>query len=98
MSDIIIEPSMEIEDLLVIADNWTSDCSSLSAEVDQDSNTGRAKMALSGVVAAANGDSHDVESVMKDLLGNLHHLADKVGIDMSEMQERAYSTYLNEIE
>ncbi|WP_210499437.1 hypothetical protein [Vibrio crassostreae] len=66
----------------------------------QDANTGRAKHALVALNVFANNlgtESENAESVIRDMLTNLNHSADKCELDFDDLVERAKRTYLDEV-
>lgn len=100
MSNDTFEQDISLEELCENAQSWTLSCSSDSQEPNQDSNSGRARHALVAVNAFSNSvgsEEHEsVQEAMKDLLTNLHHLGDKMNLDMSDLLDRAYRTYQSE--
>lgn len=90
------EANVTVEEVANSAANWSYNIS------DSDASQGRAKKALDAVsayVSASDLDGDDtLETALKDLVGDLHHLADRAGIDMSELTFDAVERYKDERE
>lgn len=100
MSEISLNPDIEMGELVEASASWTESCGSTSTEEHQDANTGRAKHALIALDVFANNlgtESENAESVIRDMLTNLNHLADKCELDFDDLVERAKRTYHDEI-
>ena len=100
MSEINLTPDIDMGELVEASAQWTDCCSSTITEKHQDANTGRAKHALVALDVFANNlgtESESAESVIRDMLTNLNHLADKCELDFDDLVERAKRTYLDEV-
>jgi hypothetical protein len=93
-----LNPDSTFDEVQTHADHWSIDFNGFEAV--QETRAGSAFRTLSAYAEKAYGGSvsEPVEQGIRDLIVDLHHLADMLDLDMNVLIERASAAYRNDIE